>query len=173
MFDYATIPDVILQISYTALDDGAFRTTIETAMVDDLTSYAASAGMFRLFSLRHDFPDSFYQFLNPGTGAQATRIVLGTEHFPYFLSRQNLSAAGGSIYLQPKATSLVDTSDLAISLNGKQSVAWSTLTGTSVSSADIPMNGPVRAVWAVKVTAGHLDPEAVSDVLLLVKYTVS
>ena len=83
MFDYATIPDIILHISYTARDDDAFRVTVETAITDSLTAYASTAGMHRLFSLRHDFPDAFYQLLNPvGAAAQQTRVKLGREHFP-------------------------------------------------------------------------------------------
>jgi hypothetical protein len=52
-FDYDTISDVVLQIGYTALDDGAFRTTVENAVVGSLSQYAATTGLYRLFSLRH------------------------------------------------------------------------------------------------------------------------
>ena len=173
MFDYATISDVILRISYTAHDDGAFRATVETAIVDTLTAYASSTGMHRLFSLRHDFPDAFHQLLNPAGPAQQTHIRLGHEHFPYFLSTRTLNITGASLFIQPQGAAPVDTTGLTISVNDNPNAAWTTRAKTNLRSADIPASGPALADWTIKITTGHLDPTAVSDVLLLFKYGVS
>ena len=173
MFDYATISDVILRISYTAHDDGAFRATVETAIVDTLTAYASSTGMHRLFSLRHDFPDAFHQLLNPAGPAQQTHIRLGHEHFPYFLSTRTLNITGASLFIQPQGTAPVNTTGLTISVNDNPNAAWATPEKTNLRSADIPASGPALADWTIKITTGHLDPTAVSDVLLLLKYGVS
>lgn len=173
MFDYATIPDIILHISYTARDDDAFRATVETAITDSLTAYASTAGTHRLFSLRHDFPDAFYQLQHPGGTAQETRVRLGREHFPYFLSTRTLTIAGATLFIQPQGADPADTGGLAISLNGNPASTWTTPPKTNLRSADIAASGPALTDWAVKVTAGHLGPAAVKDVLLLFKYRIS
>jgi hypothetical protein len=171
-FDYATISDIILHISYTARDDDAFRATVETAIVDSLTAYAATAGMHRLFSLRRDFPDAFYQLLNPAGTAQQTHIKLAREHFPYFLSTRTLKITGASLFIQPDGADPVDTTGLTISLNNNPNATWTTPPKTNLRSADIPATGPAVADWAIKITAGHLGSAAVNDVLLLFKYGV-
>jgi hypothetical protein len=171
MFNYATIPDIILHISYTARDDDAFRAKVEAAIVDSLTAYASTAGMHRLFSLRRDFPDAFYQLLNPAGSAQQTHIKLAKEHFPYFLSTRTLTITGASLFIQPEGADPVDTTGLTISVNNANG-AWTTLPKTNLRSAEIPANGPALADWTIKATAGRLDPAAVSDLLLLFKYGV-
>ncbi|MGO9507522.1 MAG: hypothetical protein ACLPXZ_09330, partial [Mycobacterium sp.] len=173
MFDYATISDIILHISYTARDDDAFRATVETAIVDSLTAYASTAGMHRLFSLRRDFPDAFYQLLNSGGTVQQTHIKLAKEHYPYFLSTRTLNITGAGLFIQPEGADPVDTTGLTISVNNNPNAAWTTPAKTNLRSADVPTSGPALTDWVIKVTAGHLDPAAVSDVLLLFKYGVS
>jgi Tc toxin complex TcA C-terminal TcB-binding domain/Neuraminidase-like domain/Salmonella virulence plasmid 28.1kDa A protein len=173
MFDYATISDVVLHISYTARDDDAFRATVETKIVDTLITYASSAGMHRLFSLRRDFPDAFHQLLNPTGTAQQAHVKLGREQFPYFLSTRTLTITGASLFIQPEGANPVDTTGLAISVNDHPSSAWTTPAKTNLRSADIPASGPALADWTIKIATGHLDPAAVSDVLLLFKYGVS
>jgi hypothetical protein len=173
MFDYATIPDIVLHISYTARDDDAFRATVETAIADSLTTFASKAGMHRLFSLRHDFPDAFYQLQHPAGSTQETHVKLGREHFPYFLSTRTLTITGATLFIQPQGADPADTTGLTISLNGSPNATWTTPPKTNLRSADIAASGPALTDWAVKVTAGHLDPAAVNDVLLLFKYGIS
>jgi hypothetical protein len=173
MFDYATISDIILHISYTARDDDDFRKTVETNIVDTLTHYASHDGMYRLFSLRHDFPDAFHQLLTVAGTAQQTHVKLGREHFPYFLSTRALHITGASLSIQPEGANPVDTTGLTISVNDHPNAAWTTPEKTRLRSADIPAGGPALADWTIKITTGHLDPAAVSDVLLLFKYRVS
>jgi hypothetical protein len=172
-FDYATISDVILHISYTARDDDAFRATVEAAIVDSLTNYASTAGMHRLFSLRSDFPDAFYQLLNPTGTGQQTVVKLRPEHFPYFLSTRTLDIAGASLFIQPKGTDPVDTTGLTISVNNNPNAPWTTPAKTQLRSADVPAGGPALTDWTIKITAGRLDSAVVNDVLLLFKYRVS
>jgi hypothetical protein len=173
MFDYATIPDVVLHLSYTAVDDDALRTTVETAIVDSLTTYASTTGMHRLFSLRHDFPDAFYQLLHPAGTTQETKIKLGREHFPYFLSGRPLTVAGASLFIQSQKTEPADTSGLGISLNNNPSGAWTTPQKTNLRSSDIAASGSALTDWTMKVTTGRLEPSTVGDLLILLKYSVT
>ena len=170
LFDYSAIPDILLQVSYRALDDGAFRDTVETALLDTLTSYATTTGLHRLFSLRHDFPDA-YAKLRTATGTkQATQIDIAATHFPFFLSSQQLVASTVSILLRPKATDIIDTNGLTLTVNGARSTTWSTPPDTKLRSADFAVSGPAIATWKIEITTGHLDPANLDDVLILLKY---
>jgi len=171
-FDYTTIPDVILHLSYTALDDDGFRTTVETGIVNALTSYAATNGLYRLFSLRHDFPDAFYQLLHPVGSSQATTITLDQRHFPYFLQSRTLTAAGATVFVEPTGPAPIDTTGLTISVGGVAGGPWSTPANTNLRAADVALSGPAQASWAVDVNQGRLDPTTVGDVAVLLKYLV-
>jgi hypothetical protein len=173
MFDYDTIGDVIVHVSYTALDDDLFRETVEAQIVDELTAYASANGMQRLFSLRHDFPNAFQQLMHPPGASQTTQFVLGAQHFPYFLSEQKLTVSGISVFLESTGVDPVDTTALELTLNGTASGTWSVPAGTTLKKADASVSGPALKTWMVAVSKGTLDATAVSDVLVLVSYNVS
>jgi len=172
-FDYNTISDIILHLSYTARDDATLRTSVETAIVDSLTTYATTAGMHRLFSLRHEFPDAFYQLMNPIGGAQQTQFDLGTQHFPYFLSSRTLTVARASLFIQPSGQTAADTTGLKITVNGTQAASWTTPANTNLSTTDAAVSGPVLTSWTINITDGHLDPDTVGDILILIRYSVA
>jgi hypothetical protein len=172
-FDYNTMSDVIVQMSYTALDDGALRDQVEQKIVSDLTAYASSAGMHRLFSLRHDFPDAFHLMLHPPAGSAPTaEIDLGPEHFPHFLAGLNLTVGASTLYIEPRGKPAVNTTGVTMTVNGTLGGAWTTLPNTTLRTASISLSGLLLRHWTVKVTGGKLDPNEVNDVLLLVKYMV-
>ena len=89
MFDYDSLSDVIINLSYTARYDDTLSQTVETNIVDQMKAYAQAKGLFRLISLRHEFPDAYYQLMNPPMGqAPATSFTLESRHFPMWLSDQ-------------------------------------------------------------------------------------
>ena len=81
-FDFASLSDVILHISYTSRDGGDPLTkAAKTALQDALPNQTA-----RLFSLKHEFPNEWYKFLNPeGGNDQELVVTLKPEHFPFFI----------------------------------------------------------------------------------------
>jgi hypothetical protein len=93
-FDYDTISDVILHISYTARDGGDnFKGTVNgyvegaiNKWLDELAKDDTGLpGLPRLFSLRHEFPDAFHKLLNPSPGPeQLTEFYVTQKHFPHF-----------------------------------------------------------------------------------------
>jgi Tc toxin complex TcA C-terminal TcB-binding domain len=169
-FDYDSISDVVVHVSYTALDDGAFRQNVESALSAALAQHAATVGLHRLFSLRHDFPSVFHQLMHP-SGAQAVTFELGPQHFPFFLAGRAIASGGLSVYLQPVGKDPVDTTGLAIKINGTATGPFSTLPKTNLRTADAAVSGPALKPWTVEVSAGKLEPDDVSDVLLLIRYT--
>ncbi len=66
-FNYDTLYDVLFTIHYTALEDRDYRAKLLDAMGQDDEGYLRTAGV-RYFSLRNDFADQWYQFLNPVVG---------------------------------------------------------------------------------------------------------
>lgn len=82
-FDYHSIADVIIHISYTAKDDGAFKKVIE----ENILSILSSEKFFRLFSLRHDFPNAWYAWAKEEKDLE---VNLEKHHFPYFMQVGNL-----------------------------------------------------------------------------------
>lgn len=86
-FDYDTITDVILHIRYTAREGGEPLRANATEYLKTLIAQALASGCWRLFSLRHEFPNEWAQFQNQ-TPAQGERCKLAftprAEHYPYW-----------------------------------------------------------------------------------------
>jgi len=61
-FDYSTISDIVLHISYTARDNGDFRDLVESNIAKAMKT--PSTPFQRLFVMKSDFPDVFYQLVN-------------------------------------------------------------------------------------------------------------
>lgn len=87
-FDYSTINDVILRISYTAEEDSGLRTTVEstTGVLTQLTD----EGITRTLSLRSDFPDA-WSALVAGAPHASTTIDVGEVCVPFLLSSFDLA----------------------------------------------------------------------------------
>jgi hypothetical protein len=173
-FDYDTISDVILQVGYTALDDGGFRTTVENGIASSLRQFAKTIGLFRTLSLRHDFPAAWQQLTHPAAGAAATTSFdVTAQIFPYFLSGRTLNRTDCGVYLKPAGTAAVDTTGLTVGIDGTNGSAWHVAARTDLATCDVPLGGPALGTWTVKVTAGQIDPAKVDDVLLLLRYTAA
>ncbi|GAA4457569.1 neuraminidase-like domain-containing protein [Rurimicrobium arvi] len=63
-FDYKTISDVILHIRYTAQDAGALGDQAKAYVQDMMSSTDDKAGMFRIFNLKQEFSNEWYQWLS-------------------------------------------------------------------------------------------------------------
>jgi hypothetical protein len=94
-FDYETINDVIVSISYTAEQDGALRDSVE-GQLGSLKSAITTAlsdpnnPAQRLFSLRQDFSSAFTRLLRSPVGTPVT-IELSDRNFPMFVRGQALT----------------------------------------------------------------------------------
>ncbi|MFH2059234.1 MAG: neuraminidase-like domain-containing protein [Pseudomonadota bacterium] len=81
-FDFASISDVILHVSYTSRAGGStLATPANTYLQTKLPS-----GTARLFSLKHEFATQWHTFLNPEGGADQELVIqLKQEHYPFFI----------------------------------------------------------------------------------------
>jgi len=88
--DVNSVNDVILHIRYTAREGG---TALASAARDTLKSIlkpAAGASLFRLFSVRHEFPENWHRFI---TGADTTLgpLDVSRRRFPLLFAGKQIS----------------------------------------------------------------------------------
>ena len=98
-FDVQTIADVILHLRYTARDGGE---NLKTAAIRNLNqafnqlaapaagSGSEDQGLWRLFSLRHEFPTEWQRFSQATGSTRSLSFVVTRERFPYFLQGKTL-----------------------------------------------------------------------------------
>lgn len=86
-FDFSSLSDVILHISYTSRNGGGLLTDGANTNLQAVLPNSAA----RLFSLKQEFSSEWYKFLHPVNNADQELIInLKPEHFPFFI-RSKLS----------------------------------------------------------------------------------
>jgi hypothetical protein len=110
-FDYQTINDVILSISYTAEQSGVLRDLVETQNAQTegtilayfSTSHPEIDASYpppnRLLSLRQDFSSAFTRLLRSPLHTAVT-IDLGDRNFPFFLRGKSLTVSRAVLLLR-------------------------------------------------------------------------
>jgi hypothetical protein len=181
-FDYDTISDVIMHISYTAKEGD--RITAENTLETTITDYATTNGLFRLFSLKHEFPDAFHKLLNPvAEAAQVTEFSVEKTHFPYLFIDKNLEIKPPTkIYLKPQK-GLSAVTPATLNINGANTVAWDTgedidMPGSSgdkdkIKGGTVNLSGTPIKTWSINTGNNGLDKDSLDDILILVQYKVS
>ncbi|HZM78767.1 MAG TPA: neuraminidase-like domain-containing protein [Candidatus Limnocylindrales bacterium] len=111
-FDYQTINDVIVRLSYTARSDDAFRVSVEeinTGVAGTIAQVLASEGLSRLISLRHDFSTAFNRLLHFAADTAVT-FDIGAGHLPFFLNGRSLTVSRALLVLRTApGQSITDT----------------------------------------------------------------
>jgi len=119
-FDYQSITDVIIHLRYTAREGGSkFKKDAE----DYLKSYFSGivekippGGLFKVFDLRHEFPDNWYRFMNDGGVFKAN---IKKEYFPYFAytNKSTLSIKTSTLFVVLKDNIDLDKVIVKIKIN--------------------------------------------------------
>ena len=96
-FDYSTISDVILRISYTAEEDetGALETAQEAGT--GVLSMLTEQGVTRILSLRNDFPEAWNALVQ---GALPATVDIGEVHVPFFMSAFDLKQVSFDLLIE-------------------------------------------------------------------------
>jgi hypothetical protein len=119
-FDFDTITDVILKLSYTSRYGGdLLRSQAYAAAVQpppaqqtaapSLGAAPAQTAQDRLFSLKHEFPNEWYGLLHPASGTAAygqMPVWTVTDRFPFQYRGRKIQVTGISVFalLQPGTT---------------------------------------------------------------------
>lgn len=104
-FDYQTINDVILSISYTAEQDGVLRTRVEAqnaALAGSIFNTFSNSPARRLFSLRQDFSSAFTRLARSASGT-VVQVEITDRNFPLFLQGRNFQVQRAIVLLRTAA----------------------------------------------------------------------
>jgi hypothetical protein len=198
-FDYQTINDVIVSISYQAEQDGVLRANVEgqlqklqgTISTYFSTSHPEVDASYpppnRLFSLRQDFSSAFTRLLRSPAGTSVT-IELSDRNFPFFLRGQSLKVGRVVVLLRADATA---AQGFTLTFDGG-AVTPKVDQGTSplfdgLPYAPVGAPAPLRGAHTLAITApgglkptspapgdvSAVDSEKLHDILLYVEYTVA
>jgi hypothetical protein len=118
-FDYNTITDVILNISYTAEEDGVLRGQVESenaALEGSLANYLSNQTLTRVFSMRQEFSSAFNRLSHAPVGTPVT-IDITDRHFPLFLQGKSLNATNASLVLAVEDRT-TPVGNVTLSVNG-------------------------------------------------------
>ncbi|MBN1960365.1 MAG: hypothetical protein JW841_05425 [Deltaproteobacteria bacterium] len=190
-FDYQSINDVILNISYTTEEDGILRQQVESqnAMLEgSLLNFLSNNTLTRVLSLRQEFSSAFNRLVQAAAGTPVT-IDIGERHFPLFLQGQALRATSATMVLVVTERSPIGS--VSLTMNGTAVTGFSD--PTSPPSPGDPLGGLPTATLGTALSAGlkqqHsiiasdagnlaaasgsgtlFDPNKLRDILLIVSY---
>lgn len=162
-FDYSSITDVIIHLSYTAKSSEDLRAKMEGQ--SELLLKAIQAVVFkRLFSLRHDFPTEYHRLISSPAGTKV-ELDIDERHFPYFLKGQTLKT-GTTAKLGVDVGKDQLLGSLKFQLNNSPIETWASAVqvgGLPACDAYTALGNLVRKHTLKVVDAGKLGPRADVD----------
>jgi hypothetical protein len=195
-FDYSTISDVIIHVSYTARENGGlFKEKANTYIKDYLMNVAelSEQPLMRMFSMRHEFPTEWHKFLHPSAqgGEQILSFTIGKSRLPFFAQDRDIVVMkvevfakcmqSGDYHLLLSYTDIngdaVASSQITMPQNNKYGgVNKATINvndaGLNLEEFDIagPMTFELKRSTAPNFTQLTTDPNEVDDILLVIHY---
>jgi hypothetical protein len=184
-FDYSTISDVVMHLSYTAREGGerlkqAAVNTVAAKLNNLRTMLGDAKNLVRVFSLRKEFPDLLHSLLANPPGTVASMVVV-PEHFPFFVAGSGktptLAGTELGVRVQAKlgkapaagATVSLGSANAGLSSLGNGAFKGTINIGNAGPGITLPNNG-TPVTWSLKQTG--LSPETVEDISLIVVYEV-
>jgi hypothetical protein len=188
-FDYQTITEVILSISYTARQDGGLRGRVElgNALVrQSIRHYLTNNSAARLFSLRQDFSSAFTRLLHAEVGTTLS-IVIDDRHFPPYLRGESLRVQRGLVLLRTHDASVPREFQLTIDgvaigeftkagrpgdLPGQDLPSEFTRNLRSAHTLSVTGVGDLAPESGVGTETSVVDPDKLLDILFYVEYRI-
>jgi len=115
-FDYQTINDAIVHVSYTAEEDGLFRDQVEAqnaSIEGTILNVLSNNPLGRVFSLRQDFSSALSRLLH-SVADTPVKIHLTEKYLPVFLRGRNIDVTKAILALKTPGTQNVTGFQLAI-----------------------------------------------------------
>jgi hypothetical protein len=101
-FDFDTISDVILKLSYTAREGGEILKNAAKKAMQDAIKDVEKSSLARLFSAKHEFPTQWYQFFHPTNAIATLSLDLSLERFPFQLRGKKIEIQQIQLFLSLK-----------------------------------------------------------------------
>lgn len=188
-FDFDTLSDVVLRLSYTARDGGqalaaSARTSLQSrrkvAPGGGDQNTTATTALRRMFRLRYEFSDAWQAFRNAlAEGDAALELPIDQERFPYLLRGDTLNVVGLAGYPIFTAAAPQPSGQLTMAVTPPgPGLAPFTLEYTATPipmfalSTDLGSPGPGLGTWTLAAKAGFPVGE-LKDLVLVVTYTAS
>ncbi len=184
-YDYNTISDVILHLSYTARDGGeVYRKTIESQLQAKIDSYFGSVKpLQQMISVKQTMTDEWARLANSTEEVNYLLAVdLGLNNFPYYLRSRGITitnltvAASGEVinianWGNISLPEILDAADLPFSANfiqdpslGLAAASFDLALPVASESTAIAIDLPSELVTAVG--------DAVTDILMVCSYSI-
>jgi hypothetical protein len=185
-FDYQTISDVIIHISYTAQQDDSLRVKVE-ANNGAIATALKSTPLARLFSLRQEFPSILNRLLHSPLNTSLT-LSITPNYLPFFVASGTVQVASAKLLLRTTASKTVE--NFAVSIDGnsvsgftvdpKMGGLWSKDASTAIASgllADhtivVTNAGNLAPAASPSGATAAIDDTSLLDVMLYVEYQLT
>ena len=145
VFEYDTISDVILHLSYTAdyNEDLARRWDVAAELVALLSANVnGKVPLERRFSLRDEFPDAFHRLISSPVGTEIA-FTLDEQRFALFLAGHELEARAASIAIITRLEDLAG-STVAVAKKPLAPTVAAFVSVTAPAQATGGIDGPLR-----------------------------
>jgi hypothetical protein len=180
-FDYRSISDVLLRMSYTAEHDGVLAAHVQqenAALAGTLANAFDTSGLQRVISLRQEHAAVFQRLVAAPAGT-AVDLDIGPRHFPMFVQGRDLEVTDfrvavvtrngvGALELDVDGHSVAGFA-AAADLGGIPGAAAAPLVGSDPRALHT-----LQVIDAGDVAGGDgaaLDDAAIADILVVVGYT--
>jgi hypothetical protein len=186
-FDFDTLSDVVLRVSYTARDGGAPLAKAARASLgkrrkavpgDAEEGAAPMTPMRRLFRVRYEFSDAWIAFRNAlGTGDATLALTVDQERFPYLLRGARITL----VTLRAYMTLTTPIMEARVDVTPPQGEPVPLTFGPSPTDptllrATTEWNGEEdvkSGTWKFSATPAAFPAGQIKDLLLLFTYTIS
>jgi hypothetical protein len=198
-FDYDTITDVLIHLSYTAReaqDGSAFKDEVNRQIASALNDLRQAIGesdvtLSRLISLRQEFAAGWTRFLSSaGQEGQQITLNLTKQHFPRYLdylwAKNNdgtlepqpitLSITALKVCLNPKGLMPADYGDIQINETSPESssdIPGLLLFASVLGISRTEISNEAGAELTLTVSNGRLRPEDWKDMYVLLHYEIA
>jgi hypothetical protein len=182
-FDYQTISDVIIHISYTAQQDNSLRVQVEENN-GAIATALKSTPLARLFSLRQEFPSVLNRLLHSPINTSLTMSIT-PNYLPFFVASSAVQVSAVKLLLRTATANALENFTVSIdgnsisdfSVDPKMGGLWSADASAAFTSglfADHPIIVTNAGSLAPKAPqtgeAAAIDDTSLLDVMVHVEY---
>ena len=186
-FDYNTISDVVLHVRYTSRNGGtqlkAQADQELQAALNDFIRIEGARGLTQMFSLRHEFSTEWSRFLNaPEGNVQSLTAAFTQERFPFLFQGKEIKIKTMDVFVKVKPNSGHNENTMKIALAAGATAPgppsgetlflsnWNEMVRGTKNLNNDP--GPFT-LNAWRNVQDRVDPNAIQDIIVVCKYTVS